>query len=253
MLVCQNVILKENERRADRVQVYLSEGIMKRLSVFAVLFFSVIGFSTVSWAEGNLPLQGSVGVGVRPFGIFPKSDELRGEELDFRNGVGAEINVTYRFLKYLALEGAVGYTEFDIKNETLAVDWARMEALPISLTLQFRWISKKPEELKWIVPYASIGGGYYLLELEETSELISFWLSRGVAIDLEIDDAFFLHAGGGIEIFLTEHIALNFDARYTWADADIDETRTTGLASQKLGGTINLNSGYIGGGFKFFF
>lgn len=226
---------------------------MKRLRVFVVLFFLVVGFSTISRAEGNLPLQGSVGVGVRPFGIFPKNDTFRGENLDFKNGVGAEINVTYRFLKYLALEGALGYTEFDIKNDTLAVDWARMEVLPISLTLQFRWISSKPEELKWMVPYASIGGGYYLLDLEEKSELISFWLSRGVAIDLEIDDAFFLHAGGGIEIFLTKHIALNFDARYTWADADIDETRVTALTSQKLGGTINLNSSYIGGGFKFFF
>ena len=246
-------MFRKNERGADQVKVYLLEGIMKRLSVFAMLFFLVIGFSTISRAEGYLPLQGSVGVGVRPFGIFPKSDELRGEDLDFENGVGAEINVTYRFLKYLALEGAVGYTEFDIKNETLAVDWARMEVLPISLTLQFRWISKKPEELKWIVPYASIGGGYYLLDLEEKSGLINFWLSRGVAIDLEIDDTFFLHTGGGIEIFLTQHITLNFDARYTWAEADIDETRSTGLTSQKLGGTINFNSGYIGGGFKFFF
>ncbi len=226
---------------------------MKRLSVFVLLFSLVIGFSTISRAELNLPLQGSVGVGVRPFAIFPKSDEFRGEELDFENGVGAEINVTYRFLKYLALEGAVGYTEFDIKNETLGVRWARMEALPISLTLQFRWVSKKPKELKWIIPYASLGGGYYLLDLEEKSELINFWLSRGVAIDLEIDDALFLNAGGGVEIFLTENIALNFDARYIWADVDMDETRTTGLASQKVGDAISFNSGYIGGGFKLFF
>jgi outer membrane protein W len=226
---------------------------MKRLCVFVVLFFLVVGFSTISRAEGNLPLQGSVGVGVRLFGIFPKSDDFLGEDLDFDNGVGAEINVTYRFLKHFALEGAVGYTEFDIKNDTLAVDWARMEMLPISLTLQFRWISKKPEELKWIVPYVHIGGGYYFLDLEEKSELINFWLSRGVGIDLEIDDTFFIHAGGGIEIFLTDHIALNFDARYTWAEADIDETRVTGLAVQELGESINLNSAYVGGGFKFYF
>jgi outer membrane protein W len=226
---------------------------MKRLFVIVVLFFLVVGFSTISRAEGNLPLQGSVGVGVRPFGIFPKSDKFRGEDLDFENGVGAEINVTYRFLKYLALEGAVGYTEFDIKNDTLSVDWARMEMLPISLTLQFRWISKKPEELKWIVPYASLGGGYYFLDLEEKSELTSRWLSSGVLIDLEIDDTFFLHAGGGLEIFLTDHIALNFDARYTWAEADIDEKRNDGVTIWEGGDTINLNSAYVGGGFKFYF
>jgi outer membrane protein W len=220
-----------------------------------MLFFLVVGFSTISRAEVALPLDGSVGVGVRLFGIFPKSDDFLGEDLDFDNGVGGEINVTYRFLKYLALEGAVGYTEYDIKNETLAVDWARMEMLPISLTLQFRWISKKPEELKWIVPYASIGGGYYFLDLEEKSQLTNYWLSQAppAAIDLEIDDAFFLHAGGGIEIFLTDHIALNFDARYTWAEADIDETRITALGAQEFGESINLNSTYVGGGFKFYF
>jgi outer membrane protein W len=218
-----------------------------------MLFFLVVGFSTISRAEVALPLEGSVGVGVRLFGIFPKSDKFRGEKLNFENGVGGEINVTYRFLKYLALEGGIGYTEFDIKNKTLAVDWARMEMLPISLTLQFRWISKKPEELKWIVPYAAIGGGYYFLEIEEKSELTSFWSSRGVGIDLEVDDTFFLHAGGGLEIFLTDHIALNFDARYAWAEADIDEKRTTGVTTQRLGDTINLNSAFIGAGFKFFF
>ena len=226
---------------------------MKRLCVFVVLFFSAIGFSTISRAEGNLPLQGSLGVGVRPFGIFPKSDEFRGERLDFKNGVGAEINVTYRFLKYLALEGAVGYTEFDIKNKTLAVDWARIEVLPISATLQFRWISSKPEELRWIVPYASLGGGYYFLDLDEKSELINLWLSRGVAIDLEVDDTFFVTVGGGVDIFVTDHIALNLDAKYAWAQADIDETRTTGSASQRLGDTMNLNGAFVGAGFKFFF
>jgi len=231
---------------------------MKRLFVFVAVFFLVVGFSTISRAEGSLPLQGSVGIGVRLYGILPKSDTFQpgGEprqKLDFKNGVGAEINVTYRFLKYLALEGAIGYTEFDIKNNTLAVDWARINVLPISVTLQFRWISKKPEELKWIVPYASMGGGYYFLEIDEKSDLQNYWLSRGVGIDLEIDDAFFLHLGGGFDIFLTDHIALNVDARYAWAQADIDEERITGGTSQKLGDTINLNGAFIGGGFKFYF
>jgi outer membrane protein W len=83
--------------------------------------------------------------------------------------------------------------------------------------------------------------------------LTSFWSSRGVGIDLEVDDTFFFHAGGGLEIFLTDHIALNFDARYAWAEADIDEKRTTGVTTQRLGDTINLNSAFIGAGFKFFF
>jgi len=226
---------------------------MKRLSVFVVVCFLVVGFSTISLAEVKLPLQGSVGIGARLYGFFPKSDKLRGERLDFKDGVGGEINVTYRFLKYLALEGAIGYTEFDIKNKTLAADWARVEVLPISLTLQFRWISKKPEELKWIVPYASMGGGYYFLEIDEKSELQNYWLSRGVAIDLEIDDSFSLHAGGGFDIFVTDHIVLNVDAKYSWAEADIDEERITGGTSQTLGGTINLNGAFIGAGFKFFF
>ncbi len=226
---------------------------MKRLYLSVVIFVLVVGFSTILWAEGNLPLQGSVGVGARLYGIFPKSDKLRGNRLDFEDGIGGEINVTYRFLKYLALEGGIGYTEFDIRNKTLGVDWARIDVLPISVTLQFRWISSKPEELRWIVPYASLGGGYYFLEIEEESELTRYWLSRGVGIDLEIDDTFFLHVGGGIEIFLTDHIAVNLDAKYAWAQADIDETRITGTTSQTLGGTINLNSAFIGAGFKFFF
>ena len=143
---------------------------MKRLYLSVVLVFLVVGFSAISSAGESLPLQGSLGVGARLYGVFPKGESFRGEKLDFENEVGGEINVTYRFLKYLALEGGIGYTELDIKNKTLGVDWATIEALPISVTLQFRWGSSKPEELKWIVPYALIGGGYYFLEIEERSE-----------------------------------------------------------------------------------
>jgi len=226
---------------------------MKRLYLVVVLFFFVVGFSAISWAEGYLPLQGSIGVGARVYGVFPKGTRFLGQKLDFDNEIGGEINVTYRFLKYLALEAGVGYTELDIKNKTLQVDWATIEALPIYATLQFRWVSRKPEELKWIVPYALIGGGYYILEIEESTGLRNLWLPLGVGVDLDIDDAFFFHAGGGFDIFLTKHIALNFEARYSWAKTDVDETQRVGSTVRILGDTINLNAAFIGAGFKFFF
>ena len=227
---------------------------MKRLYLVVVLFFFVVGFSAISWAGGYLPLQGSIGVGARVYGVFPKGTSFLGQKLDFDNEIGGEINVTYRFLKYLALEAGVGYTELDIKNKTLRVDWATIEALPIYATLQFRWVSRKPEELKWIVPYALIGGGYYILEIEERSELRNFWFPLGVGVDLDIDDAFFFHAGGGFDIFLTKHIALNFEARYSWAKTDVDEKKQSVASGvQKLGDTINLNAAFIGAGFKFYF
>jgi outer membrane protein W len=226
---------------------------MKRLYLSAVVFLLVVGFSANSSAEGYLPLDGSIGVGARVFGMFPKGDKFLGQKLDFENEVGGEVNVTYRFLKYLALEAGVGYTQFDARNKTLGVNWATIEALPIYATLQVRWVSSKPEELKWIVPYFAIGGGYYLLDIDEKSGLRNFWLPRGVLVDLEIDDTFFFHLGGGADIFLTDHLALVIDAKYSWATTDIDETQTTGLASRTFGDTVNLNAAYVGAGFKFFF
>jgi outer membrane protein W len=229
------------------------EGIMKRLYLLVALFFLIVGFSAVSWAEGYLPLQGSLGFGARVYGAFPKGDSLSGQKLDFYNEVGGEVNVTYRFLKYLAVEGGIGYTKLDIKNNTLGVNWATIDAIPIFATLQFRWVSQKPEELKWIVPYAAIGGGYYILEIDERSELRNLWLLSGVGVDLKIDDTFFFHLGGGFDIFLTENIALNLDLRYSWAKTDIDERQSVGLVSRELGHTINLNAAFIGAGFKFYF
>lgn len=226
---------------------------MKRLYLLAVLFFLMVGFSANSSAEGYLPLDGSIGVGARIFGIFPKGDKFLGQKLDFENDVGGEVNVTYRFLKYLALETGVGYTQFNARNKTLGVDWATIDAIPIYATLQVRWVSSKPNELKWIVPYFAIGGGYYVLDIDKKSGLRNFWLSRGVLVDLEIDDTFFFHVGGGTDIFLTDHLALVIDAKYSWATTDIDETQTTGLVSRTFGDTVNLNAAYVGAGFKFFF
>lgn len=226
---------------------------MKRLYLFVVLFFFVVGSSGISWAEGFLPLDGSIGFGARLYGVFPKGDNFRGEKLDFSNEVGGEVNATYRFLKYFALEGGIGYTQFDIKNKTLRVKWATIEAIPIFATLQFRRVSSEPEALKWIVPYAGIGGGYYLLEIGERNELRNYWWLSGVGIDLSIDDTFFFHLGGGLDIFLTKNVAFNFDARYAWARTDIDQKQSFGFISRELGDTINLNAAFIAAGFKFYF
>jgi outer membrane protein W len=226
---------------------------MKRVVCLFVVLFSLAGFSAFSWAEGNLPLQGSLGFGARVYGAFPKGDSFLGQKLDFDNEVGGELNVTYRFLKFLAVEAGAGYTQIDVKNKTLNVDWATIDAIPIFVTLQFRWVSSKPDELKWIVPYLAIGGGYYILDIEERSELRNYWYPLGVGVDLDIDDAFFFHLGGGFDIFLTEHLALNFEGRYAWASTDVDEKQQVGVTARKIGGSINLNAAFIGAGFKFYF
>lgn len=231
---------------------------MKRLYLLVVPFFLIVGLSAVSWAEGRLPLQGSLGFGARVYGVFPKGDTFQPagaprQKLDFDNGVGGELNVTYRFLKYLAVEGGIGYTEIAVDNKTLGVKWATIDAVPIFATLQFRWVSRKPEELKWIVPYAAIGGGFYVLDIEERSELRGYWSSRGVAVDLEIDHTFFFHLGGGFDIFLTKNVAINFEARYAWSQTDIDERLNDGVTILERGDTINLNAAFVGTGFKFYF
>lgn len=230
---------------------------MKRQYLLVALFFLIVGFSDISWAGGFLPLEGSIGVGARLYGVFPKGDAFHPgqsrQKLDFEENVGAEVNFTYRFLKYLALEGGIGYTQIDVRNKALGVNWAMIKALPISTTIQFRRVSSDPEQLKWIVPYASIGGGYYLLAIEEKSELVNYYLSNGIGIALKIDNAFAFHLGGGLDIFLTDHVALNIDARYSWGKADIDERLTVGYISRELGDTINLNAAFICAGFKFYF
>jgi outer membrane protein W len=226
---------------------------MKRSYLVAVLFFVVVGFSTISWAEGNLPLQGSIGLGARVYGVFPKGDSFLGQKLDYHNEVGGELNFTYRFLKYFAVEVGAGYTEIDVKNKTLNVDWATIDAIPIYATLQVRWVSAKPDELKWFVPYAAIGGGYYVLDIEERTDLRNYWFPLGVGVDLDIDDTFFFHLGGGFDIFVTKHIALNVEGRYAWAKTDVDETQQVGMTVRRLGDTINLNAAFVGAGFKFYF
>jgi outer membrane protein W len=230
---------------------------MKRLYLLVVPFFLIVALSTVSWAEGKLPLQGSLGFGARVYGVFPKGDAFQPagaprQKLDFDNEVGGEVNVTYRFLKFLAVEGGIGYTKIDVKNKTLGVNWATIEAVPIFATLQFRWVSRKPEELKWIVPYACIGGGYYVLDIEERSELRAYYLP-GIGVDLEIDDTFFFHLGGGFDIFLTKNLAINFEARYAWSETDIDEKLNDGVTILERGDTIKLNAAFVGAGFKFYF
>lgn len=235
------------------MKVHLLEVIMKRVSLSVMLSLVVVVCSTISWAEGYLPLEGSIGFGARVYGVFPKGDKFLGQKLDFKEGVGGEVFVSYRFLTYFALEGGVGYTEIDVKNDTLGVSWAKIDMLPIFAALQLRWISKKPEELKWIVPYASIGGGYYVLDIEEKSGLRNFWLRDGVGVDLKIDDTFFFQLGGGFDIFLTDHLVFNLDARYSWADMDIDERKSDGVNIRVLGDTVSFDAAFIAAGIKFYF
>jgi len=209
---------------------------------FIVPFFIVAALmlivSQVSFAQD---MEGKIGIGVRASYINYSDDDLGG-------GIDAEFdetamyggNLTFFAHNYLSLELSVDYVETDVDLEALgvSVDIGELEQIPILLSLRTH-LSTNPK----VSPYLTIGIGYYLNDFDMKSSIPAGY-------DLDPDDSFGYHLGGGIEYFFNEHFAFNFDLKFIWTNVDFDVS-APGYTTEEH--KVDVDAFTSGIGFKYYF
>lgn len=137
-------------------------------------------------------------------------------DLDSEEGYGGELAVGHYFLTFLALELEGGYFEVDYSRDSLFLDDAKLKIYPALATL------KVLLPLGPIEPFGEFGGGAYFTKLDIEGDQIDF------SSDTEV--GYGLHAGGGLNINLTETFFLGVEGRYilsklSWSRDDSDLER----------------------------
>lgn len=207
---------------------------MKKKIITPFVVALVLVISQVSFAQD---MEGKFGIGAR-VAYINYSD-------DFGSGIDADIdetamyggNLTYFVQRYLSLELSVDYVETDLDLEDF--DIGELEQIPILLSLRTH-LSTNPK----VSPYLTIGVGYYLNDFDMKSSIPAGY-------DLDTDDSFGYHLGGGIEYFFNEHFAFNFDLKYIWSNVDVDIKTPGGYSVSDH--KVDVDAFTSGVGFKYYF
>ena len=88
--------------------------------------------------------------------------------------------------------------------------------------------------------------GYFFNDFDQNDPVIEFIYGAGA--DVDVDDSFGFHVGGGVEVFVTENVALNLDLKYIWTKVEAD-VNIAGFKDED----IDMDSFVVGLGIKFYF
>jgi len=192
-----------------------------------------------------------VGVGFRVNGILPSEDTFFDHELDTKNQVMLGASVSYGVNEWLTLEAAFDYSlDIDLKDETDNVKIGKINVYPLTFSAQLRYLTKNPQYYTWMVPYITLGFGYYFVDGDVAGEYKKHW---GNEVNLDFDGAWGGHVGLGIDFFASERLAVGFEARYFWASGDVERTVDTPVGPAKKEVDYDLNSWMIGANIKYYF
>lgn len=171
---------------------------MKKIALLAIVSLSLIAMiANVAQAE-NLPSYAVLKAGV----YSPEADDLD----EFDSGFNGEAAFGTYIGKDLAVEIGINWFKTDVKEANLDADIETMSVLLLSL--------KKFYPIGDFEPYIFVGGGYYSVKAD-------FRVDAGVPASDTVN-AVGWHLGLGANYNITPRIFVGAEAKYLWADADID-------------------------------
>jgi opacity protein-like surface antigen len=193
----------------------------------------------------------------RKFKIGPKSGLgfLAGYAMpaasNYSNGFNYGGNICLGITKNVSIELKGLRFQSDVEGDPEALSKGKLSVMPIQLSIQLRFpVSGR------FSPYLLGGGGYYLNRFNIDEEITDAWDDLGFDIEEKAENAIGYHLGAGIDLFITNNIALNADIRYCLAKIKGSWTLTDQVIGTKTSGDIedlDFNSLILGGGLKFYF
>jgi len=216
----------------------------KFIAPFFIVAALMLIVSQVSFAQD---MKGRLGIGARVSYVDFSDDDytVYGVKVDVEpdEDIMYEGNLTYFIQDYLSLELSVGYTETDVDFDALGmeVDAGDFETIPVLLSLRAHLSTNTK-----VSPYLLFGIGYFFNDFDQNDPVVEFIYGAGA--DIDVDDSFGFHVGGGVEVFVTENVALNLDLKYIWTKVEAD-VNIPGFKDED----IDMDSFVAGLGIKFYF
>lgn len=216
----------------------------KIIAPFFVVAALMLVVSQVSFAQD---MKGRLGIGARVSYVNFSNDDytVYGVKVDVEPDESTMYggNLTYFIQDYLSLELSVDYTETDVDFDALGieVDAGDFETIPVLLSLRAHLSTNKK-----VSPYLLFGIGYFFNDFDQNDATIEYIYGPGA--DVDVDDSFGFHVGGGVEVFVCENVALNLDLKYIWTKVEAD-VNVFGFKDED----IDMDSFVAGLGIKYYF
>lgn len=143
-----------------------------------------------------------------------KIEDVHGQEYTYDGTSMYGANATYFFTDWFSLECGLHYVKTDMAQSATDVSaaWGELTQTPILLTARAHLPNKSV-----VSPYFGIGGGYYFNDFKPSNILASTF-ALGTSIDSE--NSFGFHINGGMEVFMSDNLALDLDLKYVWYSTD---------------------------------
>jgi opacity protein-like surface antigen len=176
-------------------------------------------------------------------------DGLRDDSI---NGLNLSARLGYDLNKYFGVELESGWSVFDFQTDEGAVK-SRLGVANITdagslhvVPLLFNVTAKYP--MQQFVPYAVGGTGVFFYEFENSNQM------KNTNAKLDIDSAAFgFKLGGGLDYYLTENLALNFESGFWFVNDPDLVIKDTSSAEDILSNKADVDTWYVGGGLKYKF
>lgn len=190
---------------------------MKRiLTAFVVISLTL--FSSMVLASDSKRF----GIGVRGGFVFSGDDSVIDAtdgtriDIDVDSSFSFGINTTYVMSDVLSMELSADYvldrdTEFTTPGQSMR--GGEISTIPVLLTLRIHIPINSGFK-----PYIGGGVGWYFNSFDQDP----LWTGVNPGVNVDLDDSFAWHANAGLELFFTENVALNLDAKYIWSKPDLN-------------------------------
>ena len=217
---------------------------MKRILI-AFLVIALTFLSSIVIASDSTRF----GVGVRGGYVFSGDDSITDAtdgtriDIDVDSSFSVGLNTTYVRNDVLSMELSGDYvferdTEFTTPGESMK--GGELSTIPVLLTLRIHIPVGSGFK-----PYIGGGVGWYFNSFDQDP----LWVASNSGINIDLEDSFAWHANAGIELFFTDNVALNLDAKYIWSKPDLNMSAPGYYQTYE----INLDGFVVGIGLKFYF
>ncbi len=217
---------------------------MKRILVAFVVVSLILFSSIVLASDGS-----RFGIGVRGGFVFSGDDSIIDAtdgtriDIDVNSSFSFGINTTYVMSDVLSMELSADYvldrdTEFTTPGQSMR--GGAISTIPLLLTLRIHIPTNSGFR-----PYIGGGVGWYFNSFDQDP----LWTAFNPGSNVDLDDSFAWLANAGLELFFTENVALNLDAKYIWSRPDLNVAAPGSYQTYE----IDLDGFVVGMGIKFYF
>jgi len=142
--------------------------------------------------------------------VFPGNDY-------YDKGVCYGVSLNFILIKNLSIElSGLRFTTEVTKSEENDLSKGTLKSIPLQLSIKYQFT----KESKFI-PYILAGADYILYD--HTVDMPE-WENMGFKISEEVDNCIGFHGGLGLDIFISNNIALNIDGRYVFSKTNLNST-----------------------------